>query len=225
MLQQASNKVSRFSQRSDALSQGEFVFAGCTATSTDMSADDMLVERLRSGDSAAYDQLYAEYHRLVFNLAFRFFGEREEASDVAQEVYLSIFRHVARFSGASSLKTWIYRITVNTCLNRSRWWNRRMKQFTVPLKGLSGEPKHPILEPKDPRSSPEESAFRSELGTQIQKVLNQLPKDQRAAVILRDLEGLSYDEIAETLGISLGTVKSRIARGREQMRLELAGVV
>jgi RNA polymerase sigma-70 factor (ECF subfamily) len=207
------------------LSQGEYVFAGCTATTVDTSADEVLVERLRSGDSAAYDQLYAEYHRLVFNLAFRFFGEREEASDVSQEVYMSIFRHVARFSGASTLKTWIYRITLNTCLNRNRWWNRRMKKMTVPLKEVSGEEKHLISELRDTRSSPEESAFRSELGIQIQKVLNQLPKDQRAAVILRDLEGLSYDEIAEALGVSLGTVKSRIARGREQMRLELARVI
>jgi RNA polymerase sigma-70 factor, ECF subfamily len=207
------------------LSQGEYVFAGCTSAAVDSFADDTLVNRLRAGDSAAFDQLYAEYHRLVYGLAYRFFGEREEAADVTQEVYLSIFRHVRSFSGASALRTWIYRITVNTCLNRNRWWTRRKQQSMVPLKEASEDRGRPWPELRDPHASPEESAMRLEQGQQIQRMLNQLPKQQRAALILRDIEGLSYDEIAETMGISLGTVKSRISRGREQMRLGLAGII
>lgn len=210
----------------ESLSQSECFITGCAIEAVNSAADEQLLERLQVGDSAAFDQLYTDFHGLIYNLAYRILGEREEAFDLTQEVYLKIFRHICHFHGGSSLKTWIYRITVNACLNRHRWWQRRMRGSTVALsKFQKEEGRGNGYELTDARSSPEELAFRNELERQIQKGLSRLPEDQRAAVVLRDLEGLSYEEIAEALSISLGTVKSRIARGRELLRNELRGLL
>jgi RNA polymerase sigma-70 factor (ECF subfamily) len=189
-------------------------------------ADERLLERLRDGEAAAFDQLYNDYHGLICNVAYRILGEREEAFDVTQEVYLSIFKNIRGFNGASSLKTWIYRITVNACLNRNRWWKRRKKNAMVPLGYYHPEDTNGFAETlRDNGVSPEEQAFRSELEGRIQEGLQNLAEEQRVAVILRDLEGLSYEEIAEALRISMGTVKSRIARGREHLRNGLRGIL
>lgn len=208
------------------MSQNEYVLTGCAVDAVRGAAEERLLEGLKRGDSEAFDQLYAEFHGLVFNLAYRILADRDEASDLVQEVYLSIFRHVRSFGGESSLKTWIYRITVNACLNRNRWWQRRIKQSLVSLsevqqsrEWLDGQ------ELKAVAASPELLAYQNELETRIQKGLRKLPADQKVAVVLRDLEGLSYEEIAETLGISLGTVKSRISRGRELLRDALTGIL
>lgn len=206
--------------------QSQYIFEGCEFEDLAPTAEERFLERLKRGDNDAFDQLYEEYKGLVYNLAFRILGEQEEALDLTQEVFLSVFKHVNTFNGSSSLQTWIYRITLNSCLNRTRWWRRRKRDSTIPISEIQhrrgGGNRFEI---RDRGSSPEALAFRSELERMISKRIVDLPHDQRVAVVLRDVEGLSYEEIAEMLRISRGTVKSRIARGREALRNQLCGVL
>ncbi len=170
-----------------------------------------LAERHRRGDPQAFSEVYERFSSMVFGLAYRMIGNREEAADVAQEVFLRIFRHLGRFRGRSSLKTWIYRITVNQC--HSSLSHRRP----------SGEPladEHPDggEEIVAGELSPERQAAGHELGARLNRALAELSPKLRAAVLLRDLEGLDYREIGRILRIRPGTVRSRIARGRERLR-------
>lgn len=173
--------------------------------------DRQLAERHRHGDAEAFSELYDRFSSMVFGLAYRMVGSREEAADVAQEVFLRIFRHLGRFRGRSSLKTWIYRITMNQC--RSHLARRRRP-------GIALADEHPEggieLEASD--LGPEHRAAGHELGARLNHALAELSPKLREAVLLRDLEGLDYREIGRALKLRPGTVRSRIARGREQLR-------
>lgn len=174
-------------------------------------ADDdlVLVERHRRGDPAAFDEIYAHYEKMVFNLALRMSGSREEAADLSQDIFLRIYRHVARFKGRSSLKTWIYRVALNCCRSR-------LSRSRPPTQSL---PEAEVLEQlQDETSSPEREALARDAGRRLAAALRQLPSPYREAVVLRDIEDLSYREIASVLKVRLGTVRSRIARGRERLR-------
>lgn len=180
-----------------------------------------LVEGLRQATEEAYETLITEYQRPVYHLVCRLLKDQEEACDVVQEVFLKIFRNIGSFRGQSSLKTWIYRITVNEAFNHRRWFGRHRKQEV----GL--EPDEPgtkcyndVL--ADPGRSPFERVAEGETSVLIQDALSRLNPAFRATVVLRDIEEMSYEEIAEVLQISLGTVKSRILRGREALRKELS---
>lgn len=173
--------------------------------------DRELAERHRHGDPQAFLELYDRFSSLVFGLAYRMMGSREGAQDVAQEVFIRIFRHLGRFRGRSSLKTWIYRITVNEC--RSHLSRRRPR--AVPLAAEHPEEGEQI-EAED--LSPESRAAGHELGARLNRALAELSPKLREAVLLRDLEGLDYREIGRVLRLRPGTVRSRIARGREQLR-------
>lgn len=184
--------------------------------------DQALLEGLRQGVEAAYEELLAQYQQPVYNLVFRLLNDPSETADVLQEVFLKVFRSVHNFRGQSSLKTWIYRIAVNEAYNQRRWFTRHRKQEV----GLEAEEEgsrcyRDTL--SDPGRTPFDLAAGSETHALIEQALSELNPTFRTAVVLRDIEDLSYDEIAEVLNISLGTVKSRILRGREALRKILAG--
>jgi len=175
----------------------------------------------------AFEELFERYRALVFQLCCRILGDREEALDVSQEVFLAIYRKMDHFRGDSSVKTWIYRIAINRAANRCRWWSRLRRRGTVSLdEHLSGESSRSVGEMIQSQArSPEQSLLAEEERVQIERSLLSLPVQQRVAVIMRDVEGFSYEEIAETMDVSLGTVKSRIARGREELKRRLNGVL
>jgi RNA polymerase sigma-70 factor (ECF subfamily) len=185
--------------------------ATASAVIHDLDVDVELVERHRCGDSQAFDEVYARFEEMVYNLAFRLSGNYEEAADLTQEVFLRVYRHLGSFGGRSSLKTWIFRIAINHCRDRlSRW--RPLTQ-TIGSDVGEGEVAYP-----DPARGPEELAVAADEGRRVTSGLARLPQAFREAVVLRDIEGLSYEEIAEVLGVRIGTVRSRIARGRDQLR-------
>lgn len=185
--------------------------ATTSAVVHDLDLDVELVERHRCGDAQAFDEVYARFEEMVYNLSFRLSGSAEEAADLTQEVFLRVYRHLGSFGGRSSLKTWIFRIALNHCRDRlSRW-----RPFTQPIGEDTGEGEVAYA---DPARGPEELAVAADEGRRVSAGLSLLPQAFREAVVLRDLEGLSYEEIAEVLGVRIGTVRSRIARGREQLR-------
>jgi RNA polymerase sigma-70 factor (ECF subfamily) len=181
-----------------------------------------LLAGLREGAAEAYETLIAGYQQPVYNLVCRLLGESGETCDVVQEVFLKVFRKVGSFRGESSLKTWIYRIAVNEAYNYQRWYSRHRRQ-EVCLEGNDEDGPSYSRRLRDPGRSPLECAEAEERHALIQDALARLNGSFRAAVVLRDIEELSYEEIAEILRIPLGTVKSRILRGREALRKELAG--
>lgn len=176
-----------------------------------------LVERCRYGDAEAFAELYARYGGLVFNLALRHLGDREEAADLTQEVFLRVHRHLRGFRGQSSLKTWIYRIALNRC----RSWRARYRPLEQGLaeEGTPPAEAAPVL--VETRRGPEERAAAAEASAHLLRRLRELPRPFREAVYLRDLEELGYEEIAQVLRVPIGTVRSRIARGRERLRRTL----
>lgn len=176
-----------------------------------MSLDLDLAERHRYGDPQAFDEVYARFSTMVYNLALRLSGSADQAEDLTQEVFLRIFRHLGRFSGRSSLKTWVYQVTLNHCRSRLGRW-RRWFQLPVDADG------HETIEQVDESRGPEERALARDAAREVGKALQQVRSEFREAVVLRDLEGLAYEEIANILNVPIGTVRSRIARGRDQLR-------
>lgn len=172
-----------------------------------------LAERHRYGDSDAFDEVYERYAGMVYGLCLRMSGDPVRAQDLSQEVFLRIFKGLGRFRGRSSLKTWVYRIALNHC--RGRLARRR-----VATQSLDSTPL-PEACLEDPARGPETRAEEHEAEQQVMRLLETLPRRFREAVILRDLQDLSYEEIATVLGVRIGTVRSRIARGRERLRREL----
>ena len=181
------------------------------AASLSSNPDLDLAERHRYGDAEAFEEIYRRFAKMVFNLALRMAGTVEEAEDLTQEIFLRVYRHLAKFNGRSTLKTWIYRITLNHC--RSRLGRRR-----YPTRPLAEENEGEGAELVDERRGPEEDALARDASRRVARALGGLKPRFREAVVLRDLEGLSYDEIAEVLEIRIGTVRSRIARGRDRLR-------
>lgn len=177
----------------------------------DLDLDIDLVERHRSGDAHAFDEVYERFGELVYNLALRLSGNREEAADLTQEIFLRVYRHLGSFGGRSTLKTWIFRVALNHCRDRLS----RFSPATLPIEDGMEDGSTTLA---DPARSPEEMALAADDGRRVAEGLSRLPQVFREAVVLRDLEGLSYEEIAEVLGTRVGTVRSRIARGRDQLR-------
>jgi RNA polymerase sigma-70 factor (ECF subfamily) len=192
---------------------------------TGRAADVVLVARCRRGEPEAFSRLVALHEGMVFNLAARLLGDGEEARDVAQNVFLHVYRKLGRFEGRSTLRTWIYRITVNQCHNRRRWWKRRHKDKEEPLDDLATGPNAVFLADRRPESSPYDQTRRSERARRVQRALLQLSFDHRAVLVLFEIEGQSCAAIADALGIATGTVKSRLARAREALRKRLSDVV
>jgi RNA polymerase sigma-70 factor (ECF subfamily) len=183
--------------------------------------DQVLVERCRQGDPSAFARLVALHEGMVFNLAARLIGDPEEAKDVAQDVFLQVYRTLGRFEGRSSLKTWIYRMVVNQCHNRHRWWRRRKKDCSRPLDELTPADQARLVAGDRGQASPYEELRRRERSGRVQAALLGVSFDHRAILLLREVEDLSCEAIAATLGIPEGTVKSRLARAREALRVRL----
>jgi RNA polymerase sigma-70 factor (ECF subfamily) len=177
-----------------------------------------LVQRCGSGDEEACAELVAEHQRMVVQLAINLLGDRDEALDLSQEVFLRVFRTIQRFRGQSSLRTWIYRIAVNQARNRHRFWRRRHRGDQISLDAHVAA--HGDHLPGG-QAGPDRVLEQKELAARLQGALEHLPFDQRTAILLREIDGLSYDEIAYSLGVAVGTVKSRLMRARKALRLEL----
>lgn len=185
--------------------------------------DIRLIEALRAGEAHAYEELIARFQQPVYVLALRLLNDASDASDVAQEVFLKVFRNIGSFRGQSSLKTWIYRITVNEAHNARRWFFRH-RRHEVELDSGSDESSRDWQESiADHGRSPFDEAVNQQRHSMIVEALERISPIFREAVVLRDIADLSYEEVAEVLGVSLGTVKSRILRGREALREQLAG--
>jgi RNA polymerase sigma-70 factor (ECF subfamily) len=182
-----------------------------------------LVTELQSGSESAFDWLVTHYHGPVFGLIAGLVGDATEAADITQEVFLKAFRGLGNFRHGSSLRTWLYRIAVREALNARRWWWRHHR-YQTSLEVEREDGAHTI-EIEDPAESPLDLAESSETREMVWSGLHQVPEVFRGAVILRDLEGLSYEEVAEVLDVSVGTVKSRILRGRQALREILAPLV
>ena len=197
--------------------------ASAIGTRTEESA---VIAELKAGSEEAYAWLIGEFHQPIYSLICRIVNDPSDAADTTQDVFLKVFRGMKHFHGESCLKTWIYRIALHEAANRKRWWFRHKAQETPiePLVagncGFFGEDRL-----VDPGESPFERFAHTEVCAAVDQALQQVPEPYRTALILRDLEEMSYDEIAEVLAISLGTVKSRITRGRDALRKKLAGYV
>lgn len=183
------------------------------------------IERLKRGDAAAFDALIAERSGEVYGLLYRLTENSEDARDLTQETFLRAFQSIGQFRGDSDLRTWIYRIAINQARNRWRWWRRRRRDVTISLDSESAHGKQPLIESlrSELDKSPEQETLAHERERALRKALRSLSLSYRETVILRDIEGFTYEEIAETLGISVGTVKSRLARGRHELRQRLEG--
>ena len=180
-----------------------------------------LIQRCAARDEDACAELVSEHQRMVYQLSLNLLNDHNEALDLSQEVFLRVFRTIHAFRGHSSLRTWIYRIVVNQARNRQRWWRRRHRAQQVSLDQHiqdHGE----LAELHD--HGPDRLVGQKLLADQIRVALDRLPFDQKTAIVLREIDGLSYDEIGFSLGIAVGTVKSRLARAREGLRAQLRDV-
>lgn len=185
-------------------------------------SESAMLEALQAGSEEAYEALVARFQQPVYNLVHRLLEDPSEAADVVQEVFLKVFRSVRGFRGQSSLKTWIYRIAVNEAHNHRRWFGRHRRR-EVCIEEEADSPPSLGRTLADAGRSPFDYVFDREKQALIETALAQINPVFRSAVVLRDISELSYEEIAEVLDVSLGTVKSRILRGREALRRELTG--
>lgn len=188
-------------------------------------AESQFIERLKQGEAAAFELLVAERSGEIYGLLYRLTENAEEARDLTQETFLRAFQSIGRFRGDADLRTWIYRIAINQARNRRRWWRRRRRDSTVSLDSLDrlyGQPLHATLRAEQ-TSCPEQQTLAHERERVLSAALQRLSRAYRETVILRDIEGFSYEEIAKTLEIGVGTVKSRLSRGREELRRRLEG--
>ncbi len=192
-------------------------------TSVGSSVEAEFIENLKAGDAAAFDTLVLRYTSDIYALLYRLTEDAEEASDLTQETFLQTFKAIKNFRGEADLKTWLYRIAINESRNRFRWWKRRRREKTDSLDAHVGEGETALSETISSNSAnPEDAILRREREKVLTKALWDLPVIFREAVVLCDIEGLSYEEIAAALEINIGTVKSRIARGREELRKKLS---
>src|SRR2546427_8593878 len=180
----------------------------------------LFVSRLKANEDAAYDELVRTYSGPIYHVAYRMTGDAAEASDVVQDIFLKIFRNIGGFKGEAALKTWIFKIAFSEILNRLRWWKRRHRFTTLSLdESANGDAASHSVRHAGP--TPEEILQAKERENAIQQALWRLSGEHRSIIVLRDIEGFSYAEIAEVLGISIGTVKSRLARARTHLKKSL----
>jgi RNA polymerase sigma-70 factor, ECF subfamily len=186
-----------------------------------------LVAELQAGSEEAFARLIALYHRPLYSLIARSLQDSADASDITQEVFIKVFRNIRGFQGDSSLRTWLYRIALHEASNQRRWWSRHKRQemtIDTPFaeSDLEGESFSQELALTDGACSPFERAAQAELRERVETALRQLPEMFRTVVVLREVEGLAYEEISEILQVNLGTVKSRLTRGRGLLRALLS---
>jgi len=193
------------------------------------SQEAAIVAELKAGSEEAYAWLIGEFHQPIYSLVYRMVADSADAADTTQEVFLKVFRGMKHFHGESSLKTWIYRIAVHEASNRRRWWFRhKAKETSIEPAGMSTESgvasaiKDSLVDGAD---SPFDRVAHEEVRARVEEELRKVSEPYRTTLILRDLEEMSYEEIAEVTQVSLGTVKSRLTRGREALRQRLTAYV
>jgi RNA polymerase sigma-70 factor (ECF subfamily) len=190
-----------------------------------INEDAEFIERLRAGDEDAFDRLVNEHSGGIYSMLLRLTENAEDAGDLTQETFMNAFRSIGKFRGESSIRTWLYRIAINRSRNRFRWWKSRRRSKTISIDSVRSEEDRPLHETlAGDTPDPEAKAISSERMYRLRETLLTLPDIFREAVILRDIEGLTYEEIAEVLDISIGTVKSRIARGRGELARKLEDI-
>lgn len=184
-----------------------------------MTAEKEWIRKAKQGDIAAFEELVLQHEKNVYNLAFRMMNHSEDARDISQEVFLKAYKNIGNFDERAAFSTWLYRITHNTCIDEMR--RRKGKQSFSLEEELENEDGVMQRQIADAGSTPEEQLLKKEQKSEILQALDTLTEEHKMAVILRDVKGLSYEEIAEILELSLGTVKSRISRGRNQCKQEI----
>ena len=188
-----------------------------------------IIAELKAGSEDAYAWLVGEFHQPVYSVVYRILTDPADAADTTQEVFLKVFRGMKYFHGQSSLKTWIYRIAIHEASNRRRWWFRHKSKETSVEPGEASSEHTPLAAENtafvDKRKSPFDNVADHELKARVEEELRKVAEPYRTAVVLRDVEELSYEEIAEITQTSLGTVKSRITRGRDALRKRLSQFV
>ena len=198
--------------------QADLTMGNIASALTLQSEEAALIAELRAGSEEAFAWLITRFHQPIFSLLARTVQDRDAAADLTQEVFIKVFRGVGSFHGESSLRTWIYRIALHEASNQRRWWMRH-KQQDVPIEQemMESNSYQPVLLKEmlvDPSNSPYEMAEREESRMRVEMALSQVPEPYRTTLILRDIEGFVYEEVAEMQGVNLGTVKSRLVRGR-----------
>lgn len=177
--------------------------------------DDLIIERAKNGDVQAFEELISAYERRIFNTALRTMKNPDDANDVAQEAIIKIYKNIAGFKGDCTFAVWVYRIVSNACYDELR---RRKRHSDMSLDALTADG---VVQFRDSGELPDQYAERNELSQNIQKAINQLDEEYRVPIVLRELQGLSYQEIADIMDVNLGTVKSRISRARLQLQKKL----
>jgi RNA polymerase sigma-70 factor (ECF subfamily) len=188
--------------------------------------DAVLITAFQEGDRTAFDKLVLKHKNKVFNLCYWVIGDYQEANDTAQETFIKVFRSLKKFRFDSSFSTWLFRIAVNTCKNRLNSSEFRQKKKTISLDN-PGDPatERSLSQIKDEAPSPSIELERRERMMLIKEAIDSLPAEQKEVVVLRDIEGLSYDEIVDITGLNVGTLKSRLARARLNLRNRLRSVI
>ena len=188
------------------------------------SGEAALVADLKAGSEEAFALLVALYHQPLYSVISRSLSDPSDAADITQEVFLKVFRSINGFHGDASLKTWLYRIALHEAANRRRWWSRHNRQeltidSPIATNGHDGDDACCLRDTlADGMRSPYDCAVAQETKTRVEEALRKLPENFRTVVILREIEGFAYDEIAEILNINIGTVKSRLMRGRAALK-------
>ena len=197
--------------------------AGALALQPDEAA---LVAELRTGSEEAFAWLIAHYHQPIYSLLARTVRNQADAADLTQEVFVKVFRGIRGFHGESSLRTWIYRIALREASNQRRWWMRHQQQEIAIEQEIAdvdgGRPVQLKDMLVDPSESPYDAALHEENRAHVERALRQVPEPFRISLVLRDIEGFSYEEVAAMQGVNLGTVKSRLVRGRAFLKVLLA---
>ncbi len=189
-------------------------------------SDTAAIREFLDGKRRAFDTLVIRYKDRVFNMCYRMLGDYDEADDCAQDVFVRVYRSLAKFRFESKFSTWLYRITVNSCKNRLASSSNRRRRSMVRINGCR-DPDGEVsgIHVRDNVASPSDAFERKERGRLIQNAVQSLPRAQRMVVVLRDIEGLPYDEISRLSGLNPGTVKSKLARARRKLRDKLKGML
>jgi len=209
-------------QAGTALGNFASVFGAQAAARPEEAA---VIAELKAGSEQAFASLIAQYHAPLYSLIARTIPDPCEAADITQDVFIKIYRGIGNFHGDSSLRTWIYRIALHEASNQRRWWCRhKRKEITIEheLSGEDGEAFHLKDTLVDQHESPFDLAAHAEMREQVEAAVREVPEPFQTVVVLRDIEGFGYEEIAEILNINLGTVKSRLMRGRAHLKARLA---
>jgi RNA polymerase sigma-70 factor (ECF subfamily) len=192
----------------------------------DSRDDAFLIKEFREGNTSAFEALVIKHKDKVFNLCYKFIGEFTEANDCAQETFIIVYKSLKKFRSNSMFSTWLYRIAINTCKNKLKSKEFKIKKKMVGLNHQvsqgRGNPEELI---QNDAGSPDKELERKERTALIEKAINSLPIEQKTVVVLRDIEGLTYEEIAQVAGLNLGTVKSKLARARQALRDKLKRVI